>query len=81
MDETLHITSGDSVGEMLRKSGLPGWALVWRDVLYDGLRHPGWPDNDMLEARAAFLEVRVFGSVQPQMSLMKVTPASSSRSR
>lgn len=55
MTYALHITSGDSAGECLERSGLSGEVLVWRDVLYDGLRKPGWPDSDMLQVRAHFL--------------------------
>jgi hypothetical protein len=56
MIETLHITSGDMSGDSLTKSGLPGEVFVWHDVLYDGPRKPGWPDNDTLHARAKYLE-------------------------
>lgn len=56
MDNTIHITSGDSAGESLAKSGLPGGVFVWRDVLYDGPRCPGWPDENTFNSRAAFLE-------------------------
>lgn len=52
----LHITSGDMSGGSLVKSGLPGDVLVWHDVLYDGPRKPGWPDDATLQARARFLE-------------------------
>ncbi|MHC1744026.1 MAG: hypothetical protein AB9873_13475 [Syntrophobacteraceae bacterium] len=56
MTSILHITSGDVAGNLLAKSGLPGEILVWHDVLYDGFRKPGWPDQDTLESRAQFLE-------------------------
>ncbi len=52
----LRITSGDSAGEILAKSGLPEEVFVWHDILYDGLRIPGWPDDDTLIGRALFLE-------------------------
>lgn len=55
MAGTLHITDGDSVGDALAESGLPGEILVWRDILYDGPRDPGWPTDDGLDARAEFL--------------------------
>lgn len=55
MNCTLHITSGDIAGELLRNTSLPGEILVWRDILYDGPRQPGWPDESTLQARAAFL--------------------------
>lgn len=53
---TLHITSGDIAGGSLVKSGLPGEVFVWHDILYDGPRCPGWPDEKTLNARAVFLE-------------------------
>ena len=56
MERTLHITSGDCAGSSLARSGLPGEVFVWHDILYDGPRSPGWPDETNLEARALFLE-------------------------
>jgi hypothetical protein len=56
MNETLHITSGDCAGEIFEKSGIPGEVLVWHDILYDGPRKSGWPDDDTLDERAQFLE-------------------------
>ncbi|VGO14390.1 hypothetical protein PDESU_02951 [Pontiella desulfatans] len=63
MGNTLHITSGDCAGERLAEAGLPGEVLVWRDILYDGPRHPGWPDEDSLDARAAFLSETTAGGL------------------
>ena len=56
MAETLHITSGDCAGDILARSGLSGDVFVWHDILYEGPRTPGWPDEDTLRARARFLE-------------------------
>ncbi len=56
MAPTLHITSGDIAGEALSGSGLPGDILVWHDLLYEGPRFPGWPDDDILEQRSRFIE-------------------------
>jgi hypothetical protein len=56
MTETLHITSGDCAGDRLAKSGIPGEVFVWHDILYDGPRNAGWPDDGTLDARARFLE-------------------------
>ena len=55
MKTTLHITSGDTAGELLTKSSLPGEVFVWHDILYDGPRKPGWLDDETLKARASFL--------------------------
>jgi len=63
MHKTLHITSGDSAGDGLTKCGLPGEVFVWRDILYDGPRSPGWPDDGILRARALFLEQTTAGGL------------------
>ena len=55
MEKIFHITNGDSAGGSLSKAGLPGEVFVWHDILYDGPRNPGWPDEDALNARAEFL--------------------------
>ena len=56
MSSILNITSGDISGSILRESGIPGEVLVWHDILYEGPRKPGWPDEKTLRKRAAFLE-------------------------
>ena len=56
MSNVLHITSGDIAGKSLMASGLPGEVFVWHDILYEGPRRPGWPDDENLNARAVFLE-------------------------
>ncbi|MGD9948831.1 MAG: DUF1835 domain-containing protein [Desulfobulbus sp.] len=66
MVETLHITSGDIAGGSLMQSGLPGEVFVWHDVLYDGPRCPGWPDEETLKGRAAFLEEFTAGGLNRQ---------------
>ena len=63
MKQLLHITSGDSAGGSLSKAGLTGEVLVWHDILYDGPRSPGWPDNESLTARATFLEKATGGGL------------------
>ena len=63
MVEPLHITSGDIAGANLVKSGLPGEVFVWHDILYDGPRVPGWPDEGTLNARAVFLEEATAGGL------------------
>ncbi len=57
----LHITSGDYAGDSLAKSGIAGEVFVWHDILYDGIRKPGWPNVEDLEARAQFLEQTTAG--------------------
>lgn len=56
MKKILHITSGDICGGSLAKSGVAGEVFIWHDILYDGPRKPGWPDDDILNARAQFIE-------------------------
>ena len=63
MNGPLHITSGDIVGGALAKSGLPGEVFVWHDILYDGPRKPGWPDESTLLARTRFLEHETGGGL------------------
>jgi hypothetical protein len=63
MKAALHITSGDIAGDSLAKSGIPGEVFVWHDVLYEGPRNPGWPDEETLEARARFLEQTTCGGL------------------
>ena len=38
MDNTLHITGGDSAGASLAKAGLSGKVFVWHGISYDGPR-------------------------------------------
>ena len=63
MGGTLHITSGDCAGSSLVKSGIFGEVFVWRDILYDGPRNPGWPDDAIIDARARFLEQATAGGL------------------
>ena len=63
MGNTLQITSGDCAGDILTKSGISGEVFVWHDILYDGPRNPGWPDDAILDARARFLEQATAGGL------------------
>jgi hypothetical protein len=67
--KTLHITSGDIAGASLAKAGLSGEVLVWHDILYDGPRRPGWPADEVLEARAIFLEQTTGGGLKREFVL------------
>jgi len=69
MADTLHITSGDIAGGSLAKAGLPGEVFVWHDILYDGPRNPGWPNEDTLSARALFLEETTAGGLDRERVL------------
>ena len=59
----LHITSGDIAGGLLEDSGLPGEVFVWHDILYDGSRNSGWPNEETLHGRALFLEQLTAGGL------------------
>lgn len=63
MKRFLHMTSGDIAGENLKRSGIPGEVFVWHDILYDGPRKPGWPEEDTLHARARFIEEATGGGL------------------
>jgi hypothetical protein len=69
MKTVLHITSGDIAGESLAKCGVPGEVFVWHDILYDGPRRPGWPDDDTLDARAHFLSESTGGGLSREYVL------------
>jgi len=69
MEKPLHITSGDLAGASLEKAGLPGDVFVWHDVLYDGPRCPGWPDEESLTARSVFLEEVTAGGLDRALVL------------
>ncbi len=66
MRRVLHITSGDIAGDLLRRSGIAGEVFVWHDILYDGPRNPGWPEEETLNARARFLEDATGGGLTRQ---------------
>ncbi|MEJ2040774.1 MAG: hypothetical protein P8X55_17865, partial [Desulfosarcinaceae bacterium] len=63
MSKIFHVTSGDIAGGSLAKAGLPGEVFVWHDILYDGPRQPGWPDENTLSARTLFLEAFTAGGL------------------
>lgn len=67
----LHITSGDIAGEVIRNSSVPGEVLVWHDILYDGIRSGGWPEESDLTKRALFLETYTDGGLH--RDLVKTT--------
>lgn len=69
MSAILHITSGDCAGDLLAKSGIVGEVLVWHDILYDGPRQPGWPDEAGLRTRALFLEQFTGGGLKREAIL------------
>lgn len=69
MERILHITSGDIAGGNLKKSGIAGEVFVWHDILYDGPRKPGWPDEGTLRDRADFLDEETGGGLGKELIL------------
>lgn len=69
MENTLHITNGDCTGNSLNKAGLSGEVVIWRDMLYDGSRKPGWPNEETLHSRADFLTHSTAGGLDRQQIL------------
>ena len=69
MGKILHITSGDIAGGSLSRAGLAGEVFVWHDIMYDGPRNPGWPDEDVLNDRAAFLQDATAGGLDKKFVL------------
>lgn len=59
---TLHITNGDSVLYLWKKSGLPGTHLAWKDVLHEGPVPGGLPLEELSRVRAAYLAGRGYGN-------------------
>jgi hypothetical protein len=51
----LHITNGDSAAGSLRRSGIGGEVLAWRDILHEGPVPAGLPLADLSAVRARFL--------------------------
>ena len=69
MGKILHITSGDIAGRRLSRTRLEGEVFVWHDIMYDGVRNPGWPDEDVLNHRAAFLQDATAGGLDKKFVL------------
>lgn len=61
MSNILNITNGDSAVELMKKAGVPGEFLPWRDVLHEG----PVPDNlsleDLSKVRAKFISDNGWG--------------------
>jgi len=51
----LHITNGESAAIGLRRSGIPGVCLAWRDLLHDGPVPAGLSLDELSEVRARFI--------------------------
>jgi hypothetical protein len=51
----LHVTNGDAAAEPLRRAGLGGEVLAWRDVLHEGPVPAGLAPAELNRVRARFL--------------------------
>jgi hypothetical protein len=51
----LHITNGDSAGETLRATALPGEVLPWRDILHEGPVPAGLALAELSAVRARYI--------------------------
>ena len=71
MNTTLHIINGDGAGNCLLESDISGEVLVCRDLLYDGIRNPGWPSNSSLQSRSQFLSRLTTGGMSSD-SILKM---------
>lgn len=64
MKNILNITNGDSAVEIMKKAGIPGTFLSWRDVLHDGPVPKELPLEELSEVRAEFIISRNWGEPQ-----------------
>jgi len=61
MGNILNITNGDSAVEIMKKAGIPGKFLPWRDVLHDGPVPKGLGLEELSKIRAEFIISRGWG--------------------
>ena len=61
MKNILNITNGDSAVEIMKKAGIPGTFLPWRDVLHDGPVPKEITLEKLSEIRAEFIIERNWG--------------------
>jgi hypothetical protein len=58
----LHVTNGDAVMYLLKKAGILGTHLSWRDALHEGPVPEGMPLDALTRLRGTYLASRGFGS-------------------
>ena len=59
----LHVTNGDSAAELIRRSGIAGDVLSWRDVLHEGPVPADLELTALGRVRAEFLAAQGWGRV------------------
>ncbi len=55
-EHSLHITNGDSLGERIQKSTIPGKMLIWREMLCQGPTALEVGSSEFIERRERFLQ-------------------------
>ena len=64
MPKTLNITNGDCAADIMRKAGVPGDILPWRDVLHDGPVPDKLDLQQLSQVRAQFIIDRGWGEAE-----------------
>ncbi|MDB4950637.1 MAG: hypothetical protein JWM27_3286 [Gemmatimonadetes bacterium] len=57
----LHVTNGDSAVDAMRRAGITGDIVPWRDVLHDGPVPAGLPPDALSAVRARFIAAQGWG--------------------
>ena len=60
----LHVTNGDGAGDKLRRAGLAGEIVAWKDVLHEGPVPGDASLEEMREIRAGFIAGQGWGSYE-----------------
>ncbi|MDH3280013.1 MAG: DUF1835 domain-containing protein [Gammaproteobacteria bacterium] len=72
---SLHITNGDSAGDLMRLAGLPGEVLPWRDVLHEGPVPAEMSLEDLSGVRARFGASQGWGKHAEILSAFRIRDA------
>jgi len=68
MKNILNITNGDCAVDVMKKAGLPGDFLPWRDVLHEGPVPKGMDLDELSQERAKFIASRGWGEANKILS-------------
>lgn len=60
----LHITNGDSAAETMRRAGIEGELIAWRDVLHEGPVPAGLPLDELRDVRVRFISDQGWGALE-----------------
>ena len=64
MSNILNVTNGDSAVEIMKKAGIPGEFLPWRDVLYEGQVPGNLSLEELSKIRAKFISDKGWGDAE-----------------